>query len=77
MIASLLCLNALIHFNYIMAKDKWENLEAARISDTDVAFSYHPNAAGTEEYYVDLDFTGTSETGHKYAGEYKVKLVES
>ena len=57
----------------ITAEQKYDNLEASRISNTDVAFSYHPGST----YYVDLDFTATTETANKYAGEYALRLIES
>lgn len=59
------------------AKEKWENLKAAKDSATDVLFSYHPNDASTESYYVSVDtFTGTTETGRRYEGNYTLRLIQ-
>jgi hypothetical protein len=60
------------------AKQKWANLETARVSDADVVFSFHGNDAGDEEYYVDVDYTGVAfETGRGYQGTATLTLIES
>jgi len=59
------------------AKQKWENLKAAKESDTDVLFSYHPNDNALEQFYVSVDsFDGTTETGRRYEGNYLLRLIQ-
>jgi hypothetical protein len=60
------------------AKQKYEFLEYAKESDTDILFSYHPNDNLSEQFYVQISsFEGTSETGRDYRGRYSLRLIES
>ena len=60
------------------AKQKYEFLESAKESDTDILFSYHPNDNSSEQFYVQISsFEGTSETGRDYRGRYSLRLIES
>lgn len=59
------------------AKEKVANLKAAVISTVDVLFSYHPNDASDESYYVTVDCPEFSEeTGRDYEANYKLQLIE-
>lgn len=62
--------------NQYTAKQKYEFLESAKESDTDILFSYHPNE--NDERYVQISsFSGTSQTGRRYDGVYSLRLIES
>uniref|UniRef100_A0A6M3KZL1 Uncharacterized protein n=1 Tax=viral metagenome TaxID=1070528 RepID=A0A6M3KZL1_9ZZZZ len=60
------------------AMQKVANLKSAIESATDVIFSYHPNDASTESYYVSVDCPKFSEqTGRDYNANYNLTLMES
>ncbi len=60
------------------AKQKWANLKAAKDANTDVLFTFRPDDAGDESYYVQVDdFYGTSETGRYYEGNFVLRVIQS
>ncbi len=60
------------------AKEKVANLKSAIESTTDVLFSYHPNDASTEQYYVTVNCPSFSEqAGRDYDANYELQLIES
>ena len=60
------------------AKEKTANLKSAIESATDVVFSYHPDDASTESYYVTVDCPEFNEqTGREYEANYALRLTES
>lgn len=66
--------------NYALttAKQKVANLKAAVISTVDVVFSYHPNDASDESYYVTVNCPKFSEqTGREYEANYELTLLQS
>ncbi len=66
------------NYGLTTAKEKIANLKSAIESTTDVLFSYHPNDASTEQYYVTVNCESFSEqTGREYDANFELQLIES
>ena len=60
------------------AKQKVANLNTAITSGTDVLFSFHPNEASTESFYVSVDCPNFSQqTGRDYEANYDLVMTET
>jgi hypothetical protein len=66
------------NYGLTTAKEKVTNLKTAITSTVDVVFSYHPNDASDESYYVTVNCPELfEETGRDYSANYQLQLIES